>query len=74
MEGDLIPQQALQKTEQIDTADVVVGILADLDQEAVATVHEALRTLHADLRIVILSSNASAVQADADSASSGKRP
>jgi glucosylglycerate synthase len=74
VEGDLIPQQALETTEQIDAADVVVGILADLDQEAVATVHEALRTLHGDLRIVILSSDGSSVQAQADSASSGNRP
>lgn len=44
MEGDSIPQQALEKIEQIDAADLVVGILADLDQATVATVHEALRT------------------------------
>lgn len=41
-------QQALEKIEQIDAADLVVGILANLDQETVATVHEALRTLHGD--------------------------
>jgi hypothetical protein len=54
VEGDFIPQQALEKIEQINAADLVVGILANLDQESVATVHEALRTLHGDLRIVIL--------------------
>jgi hypothetical protein len=74
VEGDSIPQQALEKIEQIDAADLVVGILADLDQATVATVHEALRTLHGDLRIVILSSDGSLIQAHADSASSGKGP
>ncbi len=74
MEDDFIPQQALEKIEQIDSADLVVGILANLDQETVATVHEAVRTLHGDLRIVILSSRAISVQAYADSASSLKGP
>jgi len=74
VEGDFIPQQALEKIEQIDAADLVVGILANLDQESVATVYEALRTLHGDLRIVILLGDASSVQAHAGSASSGKGP
>jgi hypothetical protein len=39
VEGDFIAQQALEKIEQIDAADLVVGILANLDQESVATVH-----------------------------------
>ncbi|MGA8439356.1 MAG: hypothetical protein WB762_30970 [Candidatus Sulfotelmatobacter sp.] len=39
MEGDFI-SQALEKVEQIDAADLVVGILANLDQESVATLHE----------------------------------
>jgi len=74
VEGDFIRQQALEKIEQIGAADLVVGILADLDQETVATVHEGLRTLHGDPRIVILSSDGSSVQANADSTSSGKGP
>jgi hypothetical protein len=32
VEVDSIPQQAREKIEQIDAADLVVGILADLDQ------------------------------------------
>jgi hypothetical protein len=44
VEGDFIPQQALEKIEQINAADLVVGILANLDQESVATVHEAANT------------------------------
>ena len=74
MEGDFIPQQALEKIEQIGTADLVVGILADLDQETVTAVHEALRTLPGNPRIVILSSDGSSVQASADTSSSGKGP
>lgn len=46
MEDDFIPQQAHEKIEQIDSADLVVGILANLDQGTVATVHEAQRELH----------------------------
>jgi glucosylglycerate synthase len=74
VEGDFVPQQALEKIEQIHAADLVVGILANLDQESVATVHEALRTLHGNLRIVILWGDASSVQAHAGSGSSGKGP
>jgi len=74
VEGDFIPEQALEKIEQIGAADVVVGILADLDQETVKTVHEALRTLDGDPRIVVLSSNGTSAQAYADSASAGKGP
>ena len=74
MEDDFVAQQALAGIEQIDAADLVVGILANLDQESVATVHEALRTLHGDLRIVILLGGPSSVAAHAGSASSEKGP
>jgi hypothetical protein len=37
-----------KRSKQINAADLVVGILANLDQESVAKVHEALRTLHGD--------------------------
>jgi glucosylglycerate synthase len=72
VEDNLIPQQALEKIEQIDAADLVVGILADLDQETVTMVHEALRRLHGDPRIVVLSSNGSSAPANTDSTSPGK--
>jgi hypothetical protein len=74
VEGDFIPEQALENIEQIDAADLVVGILADLDQETVATVHEALRALHGDLRIVVLSSDGNSVRSQTDSTSSAKGP
>jgi len=74
VEGDFVQQQVLEKVEQIGAADLVVGILADLDRETVTTVHEALRTLPGEPRIVILSSDGSSVQGYTDSASSGKGP
>ena len=43
MEGDSIPRQALEKIEQIDAADLVVGTLADLDQADQATVRRCMR-------------------------------
>jgi len=75
VEGDVVVQQhALGKIEDLDAADLVVGILADLDQETAATVYEALRTLQGDLRIAILSTNVGSVQADPDWVSSRKGP
>jgi len=42
VEGDSIPRQALEKIEQIDAADLVVGTLADLDQADQATVRRCM--------------------------------
>ncbi len=54
MEVDSVPQQAVQDIGQIDSADLVVGIVADLSQEDVAEVCSALRTLPGSPRIVVL--------------------
>ncbi|HEV2224831.1 MAG TPA: hypothetical protein VGR84_17705 [Candidatus Acidoferrales bacterium] len=54
MEVDSAPQQAVQEIGQIDSADLVVGIVADLSQEDVAEVCGALRTLPGSPRIVVL--------------------
>ena len=54
MEVDSVPQQAVQDIGQIDRADLVVGIVADLSQEDVAEVCCALRTLPGSPRIVVL--------------------
>lgn len=51
---DSAPQQAVQDIGQIDSADLVVGIVADLSQEDVAEVCGALRTLPGSPRIVVL--------------------
>ncbi len=54
MEVDSIPQQAEETIEKIDHADLVVGILADLDPERVTTLCEDLQTLDGSTRIVVL--------------------
>ena len=54
MEADLIPQQVEQTGEQTDTADLVVGILADFDAEAHARMFDALRGLPAPLRVAVV--------------------
>jgi glucosylglycerate synthase len=54
LEADSIPQQTRQSIEQIDAADLVVAILADLSQDDVVAVCEALRTLPDNPRIVVL--------------------
>jgi hypothetical protein len=55
MEVEPIPQQVQEKTEQlINSADLVVGVLAELDQEGLVMVCDALRTLSGSPRIAIL--------------------
>jgi hypothetical protein len=57
VEVDSIPQQTQEKIAQIDSADFVVGILADLDQDGVMMLGEGLRTLPGSPRIVVLQSD-----------------
>lgn len=54
MEVDSIPQKAQEKIERIDSADLVVGILADLDQTTIATLCEDLQTLPGSPRLAVL--------------------
>ncbi len=54
MEVGSIPQQTQEKTAPIDSADLVVGILADLDRSGVQMLCEELRTLPGSPRIVVL--------------------
>jgi glucosylglycerate synthase len=54
VEVDSIPQQAQETIEKIDNADLVVGILADLDPERVTMLCEDLQTLDGSTRIVVL--------------------
>ena len=58
MEVVSTPQQAVQSIEQIDSADLLVGILADLDWEDIVEVCAALRTLPGNPRIVVLHNHA----------------
>jgi glucosylglycerate synthase len=54
VEVDSIPQQTQEKPAQINSADVVVGVLADLDEGGVTTLCDGLRTLPGSPRIVCL--------------------
>jgi hypothetical protein len=54
VEVDSIPQQTQEKPAQITSADLVVGILADLDDGGVATLCDGLRSLPGSPRIVCL--------------------
>ena len=54
MDVDSIPQQSTDKTAQADSADLVVGILADFDSVGITRLYEGLRTLHGSPRIVVL--------------------
>ena len=54
MEVDSIPQQTQEKTAQIDSADLVVGVLADLGKDGIVALCEGLRTLPGSPRIVVL--------------------
>ena len=54
MEADAIPQQAEQPAEQIHNADLVVGILADFNAQAVEKTCDFLGTLPGPLRIAVL--------------------
>ena len=57
MEVDSIPQQTQERIAQIDNADFVVGILADLNQNGVMVLCEELQTLSGSPRIVVLQSD-----------------
>jgi hypothetical protein len=54
LEVDSAPQPARPSIEQVDRADLVVGILADLDQDTLASVCEDLLTIPESPRIVVL--------------------
>jgi glucosylglycerate synthase len=49
-----IPEQAQEKPEQVDSADLVVGVIAEFDQEGLAAICEALGTLPGSPRVVVL--------------------
>jgi glucosylglycerate synthase len=59
VEADQIPQQAPQQTEAIHNADLVVGILAELEPHAILEICDALRGISAPLRIAVLQTDGS---------------
>jgi glucosylglycerate synthase len=65
VETDAIPQDV---QEQIDSADLVVGLLAEFDTETIAKTYNALRALPEPLRIAVVENNQSEAKAPADSA------
>jgi len=67
LEVDSVPQQAVQEIGQIDSADLVVGIIADLSQEGVAQICDALRTFPGNPRIVVLQNRLASGSTSADS-------
>ena len=54
MQVEPIPEQVQQKIEHVDSADLVVGVIAELDQEGLAVVCDALRMLPGSPRVVVL--------------------
>ena len=67
METDAIPQRVQEKTEPTDSADLVVGIVAEFDSAALATMCDALRTLPGTPRVAILQNDPAANSAPASS-------
>ena len=55
MGADSILQQAPQKTEALESADLVVAVLAEFDADTIEEMHAALRSLRGPLRIALLS-------------------
>lgn len=72
MEVGDIPQQAQEKIEQIDKADLVVGILADLDRDGVAALCSDLQTLPGSPRIALLQNDHSGNPAPASAGNAEK--
>jgi hypothetical protein len=69
LEVDSIPQQSQEKTAQIDSADLVVGVLADLGKDGLMNLCEGLRALPGSPRILILRRDAAGGTAAANSPS-----
>lgn len=65
MEVDTIPPQAQEKIGQIQSADLVVAILADLDPQSIAAVCNDLQTLEGSPRLAVLQNEKSGAAAPA---------
>ena len=72
MEVDSIPQQAQEKAAQIESADLVVAILADLDSHGIAAVCNELQPLSGSARLAVLQNEKSGTPATADSENTQK--
>jgi glucosylglycerate synthase len=67
VEVEPIPQQARDKIEQIETADLVVGVLPELDPQSLVMVCDTLRTLSEGARIAVLRDDHAVTPATANS-------
>ena len=74
MEVEPLAQQAQQTLEQAETADLVIGIVAELDQEAITGVRDALRTLSGLPRVAILIDDRTAQPSDPDASGTSTSP
>jgi glucosylglycerate synthase len=74
VELDSIPQQAQETVEKIDNADLVVGILADLDPERLTMLCEDLQTLVGSTRIVVLQNDKGGTPTPTPSEPAAKNP
>jgi glucosylglycerate synthase len=54
VEAGPISEQVQEKVEQVDSADLVVGVIAELDQEGLAALCDALQMLPGSPRVVVL--------------------
>jgi len=54
LEVEPIPEQVQEKIEQVDSADLVVGVIEELDQDGLAVLCDALRMLPGSPRVVVL--------------------
>jgi glucosylglycerate synthase len=57
VEVDAIPQQTPEQTAQVDSADLVVGILAGVDRSGLSKLCDGLRALSGSPRVVVLQSD-----------------
>lgn len=69
LQAEQVSQQPVKSIEEIEAADLVVGILADLPQDSVAELCEGLRTLQGNPRIVVLQSLAATASMSAQTSS-----
>ncbi len=72
MEAESIPQQVQENIEKVETADLVVGVLADLDEDGLVAIYDAFRTLPGSPRIAILRDDQAFHLAQANSETSEK--
>ncbi len=71
LQAEQVPQEPVKSIEQIEAADLVVGILADLPQDATVDLCNALRSLQGSPRVVVLQNFPATVAMGVETASEG---